>query len=289
MTTDVRAWLKANADQWPGEDIPARGKLSDEWMQRYRDGTAADAPPPDDGSEYDESSAVSAADFPPDEPVRPRAERAPRPVAQVKGKSRGGLSGLLSGARGNAKPGGKAGGGRKRPRVSLDRLVERMWGQVAWAAGNVPPMQKMLYAQAPFAGMVLEDVIRDTPADRLLQPVARNYQKFVALDGLLGPPLSVMMIMANAPAPGEEPNMACKMGFIGLRMSLMSMAETVGDRLDEVMERAADNRARASQIDEFIEFLFSMSPQDGQGQDAASMEDEAIRRASAMYANGQAQ
>lgn len=289
-TTDVREWLR----QHHPDKATDRGRISGEGMALYTEAH----PPLDD--DYD--AGVTAADFPPDEPEKPASETKPRRVRTTRPRARSKLTAWLTGEQD-----GKEGKSRKRfPRVKLDKLVERAWSQLAEAA-PVLPLEKMLYAQAPFAGLVLEDTLKGTVVDKVLQPVARAEEKAEAIGGLLGPPMFIMGVMATAPPPCQacdgagglpvngEPGLmqacpACRgsgsqpasmqhramMG--GLKMSLMAMSETMGGRLEEVQQRAAVNKERARKIDRFIEWLFDMPA----GEAPSEMEDEAIRRAQEM-------
>lgn len=313
-TTDVREWLKANHP----EAVSERGRLSAAGKQLYadahpgadyRDGVGPDdftqaGDPPDDPADY------PPADPPADRPAggargaeQPSAESKPRRVRSTRRKPRSRIGAWLTGEQ---KP--KTGGAAKKrlPRVPLDRMIERVWSQLAEAA-PAPPLEKMLYAQAPFAGMVIEDALAGTVVDRMLQPIARAEDKAIALGGLIGPPLFIVGVMATAPEPCEKcegrggipvpgdvngalavcqacrgggtepPSFEHKAALGGLRLSLMAMTEAMGDRMDQVMERAAENKERGRQVERFIDWLFEI-PKPGAG----DVEDEAVRRATEM-------
>jgi hypothetical protein len=291
--TDVREWLRR---QHPDQAISERGKIRADWQAEY-DAAHPDGPPEGD------YSGVTEADFPPDDAQERVAESKPRRVRGTRTPAARAGTGWRWGRR-DGKPKAPR---KKLPRVPVDRLIEHFWGQLAWAASPVPPLEKMLYAQAPFAGTVLDDVVRGTIIDGPLQVAARMEEKFQALNGLLGPPVCIMLALANAPAPcqacggrggvlaapngqaepqpvpcpqcegtGAEPASAIYAGAMGgLRFSLMSMTDAIGDGMERVMERAAENKRKARQVDAFIEWLFEM-PRDG------DVEEEAVARVGQM-------
>src|SRR5258708_7843882 len=167
-TTDVREWLR----QHPRDRAPAGGGTPGGGRA-----LSTGAPPPLD-DDYD--AGVTAADFPPDEPEKPASETKPRRVRTTRPRARSKLTAWLTGEQD-----GKEGKSRKRfPRVKLDKLVERAWSQLAEAAPVLPPEQR-LDGQAPFAGLVLEDQLKGTVVDKVLQPVARAEEKAEAIGGPL--------------------------------------------------------------------------------------------------------
>jgi hypothetical protein len=287
-TTDIRAWAKTQ-----GIEVKAKGPVPDDVAARYAEahaggqGAAADYP-----GEEPVTAAVAAAAPPPADPRQ--AERIPKqPKPTAAGRATGGLfARIRGGGKGKARPAGK-----RLPRVSLANLIEDAWGQMAWAAAPMPPMQKLLQAQAPFAGIALEDALAGTVVDRALQPIARAEDKAKAVGGLFFPPMALMLALATAPIPQEiegtdppqymypEPAAQHKAALMTLRWSLMLWSEAGAARLEEYRARADANAERGAQADAFMAWILGY--EDAPGQDperaAASLEDEAVARAQAMF------
>ena len=286
-TTDVREWAKAK-----GIDIGSHGRIPAAVRDQYdaeHPASDADAAYPEPGPEYD--GGVTAADFPPEpEPAEPGhpAEVRPRRVRTTASTR----NRMLARWR-KPKTGKTARPGRKLPRVSIAGLIEDAWSQMAWAAAPLPPMQRLLYAQAPFAGVALEDALRDTMADRVLQPVARAEEKAKAVGGLVMPPVALMAVLATAPQPAEienedgtrvlafpEPTFAHKTALVNLRWSLMLMAEVGQIHLDEYKAKAEAAAARGAMADEFMAWILGVElPPEVPVRE----EEEAVKRAQAMF------
>lgn len=297
-TTDIREWAKGQ-----GISVRTKGPLPDDVRAQY---DAAHADPdalyvlPDGTADGDGQADVATA-APPPPPADPKqAERTPARPPKAPAARPGGLLARIRGAgtgttsaRGRARPAAK-----KFPRVSLANLIEDAWGQFAWAAAPMPPMQRLLQAQAPFAGLALEDALAGTVADRVLQPIARAEDKAKAVGGIMFPPMALMLAMATAPAPVvvegtdppqymfPEPTAQHKAALMTLRWSLMLWSEAGAARLDEYKARAEANAERGAQADRFMAWILGYEDQaPGADADAAavSAEDEAVRRAQEMF------
>src|SRR5262249_21333549 len=113
----------------------------------------------------------------PQEPPGAPAEPERKPVAPPR-KRRG----LLSRQPQDGKPPAK-----RIPRVSVANLISSGWGLAAMALvrnPNAVPIGRVLQMQAPVAGVIVDDMVKGTPVDRLLQPLARageRGEKAVAL------------------------------------------------------------------------------------------------------------
>ena len=296
-TTDVREWAKAK-----GIDIGLHGRIPAAVRRQYDAAHAGTDQEDVDGAEPEQVFAVPAydaydggvteADFPSDEgakeeaghpaEVRPRRVRAPR------------TTGTSIVARFRKPKGGKtARPGRKLLRVSLAGLIEDAWSQLAWAAAPLPPMRRLLYAQAPFAGVALEHALRDTVADRVLQPVARAEEKAKEVGGLIMPPVALMAVLATAPQPTEitnedgtrvlafpEPTFAHKTALVNLRWSLMLMVEVGQLHLEEYKAKAEAAMRRGRQADEYMAWILGVElPEEVPVRE----EEEAVKRAQAMF------
>jgi hypothetical protein len=303
-TTDIREWAKAQGIEGVGGKGPVTAEVRARYAEAHAAGNGAEPAdlgyPGDDGAE-----AVSAAPAPVAPAADPRqAERAPaRPRVAASTRGRG-LIGRLRGPSGGpkAKPAAKA--GKKLPRVSLASLIEDAWSQMAFASSAMPPMQRLLQAQAPFAGLALEDALAGTVVDRALQPVARAEDKAKAVGGVMFPPMALMMVLATAPVPQlvdgtdppqyvfDQPSTQHKAALMTLRWSLMLWSEAGEARLDEYRARAEQNAERGAQADRFMMFILGYEDQapapdgdGGQGAEAAAVnaEDEAVRRAQQLF------
>ena len=290
--TDVRDWARER-----GIDISARGRISDDIKARY---DAEHAPPPepaenpDTGGGDDYDSGVTSADFPPPvlvpepEPEAAGKEVRPRKITGPPGRS------LRDRLTGKTKT-GKAAPKKKIPRVSIAGLIEDAWSQMAWAASPIPPMQRLLYAQAPFAGIALEGALAGTMVDRALQPIARAEDKAKAVGGLVMPPVALMAVLASAPVPrqldsGEwmlpEPAVQYKGALLTLRWSLMLMAEAGSRHLGEYAAKAEATAERGRQADEFMAWILGRElPPEAAA--PVREEEEAISRAQAMFRGGE--
>lgn len=299
-TTDIREWAKAQ-----GLKVGAKGPPSEEIRTAYAEAHNGAEAYPGDGAEDPAGTAVSAASAPPAAPPDPRqAERAPARPRAAPGprgrwvdRLRGGPS---AGPR--ARPAAKA--GKKLPRVSLASLIEDAWSQMAFASSGIPPMQRLLQAQAPFSALALEDALAGTVIDRALQPVARAEDKAKAIGGVMFPPIALMMVLATAPVPEvvdgtdppqyvfPQPTTQHKAALMTLRWSLMLWSEAGEARLDEYRARAEATSERGAQADRFMMFILGYEDpgaaaggDDGQGAEAAAVnaEDEAVRRAQQLF------
>jgi hypothetical protein len=285
--TDVREWAKTQPDL--ADSIPDRGPLPRAMRARYDEAHATD--PGDDGYPGDPDATQAAP--PPAQATAP-AERKPRTGRQLASKKT-----LRERILGPGK--GKAGKKAKTPRMPIADAVEEIWSDLAWLAAPVPPLQRMLYVQAPYAGVILEDTVRGTIIDPIVQPVVRNLEAIRAIDGLIGPPVFVTGItltggrvqvmnpdgspqMAKAPDGTLQPitdfDARTKLMFIGLRHSLLQMTKVTGAQLEAVQARGEDRIKRGQQIDQLIAWIFGMPERPP---DQSSAEEEAIRRAQDIF------
>jgi hypothetical protein len=286
--SDIRAWARDN-----GHDVPDRGNIpttiralydaahphpngtADTSHPDYPDDdfeTAFIDPPDDDGEAFDESVMAE------EKPRRPKA-----------GNSRRGNSSTNPGKTRFWQRGSKAGAGskaKKRPRVSTEDMLGGAWRLMAKIATPLPPLNRTLRIQAPVAGMLLEDVVKDTAADTFLQPLARLAGQGKVVSALLGPPVIVTALMMHVQQraqmqPPQEPNpfFICA-GTEALRSSLMTWAELTEGKILIAAKREADMEARFGQsVDELIAFLLSPPAATAE---AVAAEEEAIRRAQGL-------
>lgn len=279
-TTDVRQWARENGYAI-GDRGAVPGDVREAYDQAHRgpviDGAAhgvlgapgdEDFPGPDDpdpGELIGQGADVTAAPAPPPPPAPPApagdgpapGEKAPRKVGRSRGRGRSRFPKWF-GAR-------KTRRGRGRgsiPRASLGDFAEETWMDLAWLAAPIPPLAMMLELQAPYAGVVLDDQVSGTVIDDLLQPVARYSGAFRALNGLMGPPVSVLLICLEGRRDEEtgEFDGRTKMMFGMLRYSLAQML-----RVSEVSQSAIEERAtaiaeRGKVVDGIVNRLFGLVP-----------------------------
>lgn len=281
MATDqqIREWLTGQ-----GETTTARGRVSNAHREAYAaahpgeeetpvttadtEGSTAGAPelePPADKS----SRPDMTENTPRTTPARPRA-RAAAPAGSAAVSSAAARARSIWGkARDAGKPKGK---GKARPWVSTSTVIEHFWSQAAWAARPLPPVAKILAAQAPMSGMMLEDAAKDTFIDRvILQPAARAEARLQAANAMLGPPLWTFAIATQGgakmdPASGQ-PMIDATGQFVwddrtrfmigGLRFSLMSWLKVGAKRAEEIMEAAAELNDLGDQADQLIAWILA--------------------------------
>jgi hypothetical protein len=243
----VRAVLREH-----GHDVPDRGRISMDLLDIY-EGIVNTPDGGDPGGEYDEG--ISAADFPPDDPEpEPVAERRPRRVRQSRPPLADRLRGISSPRKG--KTGARK---RKHPRVPVDRLVERGWELLARLGMQVsPPIGRVLDMQAPVAGLILEDVIRDTVADRALQPIARAEEKAEKVIALVAPPVIVGALAAAQGLPEDQRLMRQAFLVPMLRESLVIWVKIAGDKIEERATRELEMGPINEQVDKLMASIFAM-------------------------------
>jgi hypothetical protein len=184
---EIRAWAAQN-----GHDVPIRGNLPKGLREEYEafhgdPGAAGDAPDYDGGVTDDDFVQATLPADPEDPPMGPESQ--PRRVRASKAAKGTGLRERMWGSKVNPGPKKKA---KKKPRVPVDRLIGRGWELLARFVAPVDlPVARVLEIQAPVAGVLLEDVVKDTLIDSVLQPLARLEQGSEILFALAGPPVAV--------------------------------------------------------------------------------------------------
>jgi hypothetical protein len=279
--------------------VPERGKLGKEHVAAYEriiadDGdysggvTASDFPEDDDGEDDDGGHGPDMAEQKPRGAARPAAERA-RNLWR----------------RGGAKPKARPRRPRKRaishPRVPTAPVIERVWAELAFMARSIPPLQRVLSAQAPMAGVILEDAARETFIERPLQAAARMEDKLEAANAMIGPPFWTAMVMFFGSfdreplvvdgrqvvnedgqpvlkpvfGPDGQPlwNDATRVMLGGLRFSLMSWIKIGQRNAAEIIERTAELDELGREADDLIAWIFN--PQHNPRQSMGDMAREA--------------
>lgn len=169
--------------------------------------------------------------------------------------------------------------GKPRKRVSIENIVTAGWGLGAMALAQSPralPMARVLDMQAPVAGIVVEDIAKNTLIDRILQPLARGGESAEKAMGLLGPPIIVGIMTAR---PELYPVLRGP-----LKLSMMTWMEISGPAMEKAQKRAEDWSERFGHVDldAMIDGLFAdvPAPAGSTWAEAASeQEEENIRKA----------
>lgn len=174
---------------------------------------------------------------------------------------------------------------RKPPRVSTENLLGAVWRGGAKLLTPLPPLQRTLRMQAPVAGMLLDDVVKDTFIDPVLQPLARIAAQGKQVQALVGPPFFVTAIMAHmaqraALDPPQNPHpVFMAIATEGLRTSLMAWMDVAGPMFEIALKREQEFEEKYGQnVDAMMAFIFSepVNPDDAE---AVLAEEDAIRRA----------
>lgn len=146
--------------------------------------------------------------------------------------------------------------GRKaaKPRVGIDKLISMGWRFLAQMAQPISlPVARVLDMQAPVAGAILEDTVKGTIIDRLLQPLARAEAGGETVFALLGPPLLVGAITA-------KPEMFPVLRPV-LRESLMLWVQIAGPKIKEQMAKEEKFKEEyGTEIDDMINLFFAPPP-----------------------------
>jgi hypothetical protein len=267
----IRQWLNDN-----GRPQSEHGRISkddrDFYDKAHGDGQQ-DADSPADfepGSDAGVSDADFGDDTEPETPMReeaqPRSGRRARTPRQARAKA--GIRNLLTDKN---KP--KSGRARKAPpRVSLEKFVTRSWTMLGRMSASVSqPLGNCLQAQAPMAGVILEDIARNTVADRFLQPVARAEDRLDKVFALVAPPVLVLGIdMSNGLPPAEA---AARQAILVpmLRESLRVSLEVTEAYAEQITERLAQNLKYDEQVDKLIAAIFGQVQAEAEEPEPATM------------------
>ena len=258
---DIRAVLREH-----GVEVTKRGKLGDKHYAEYeritrRQQAPADDPEPWDGPDdgTDITRAVLPAAAVPgdaedqDDGTRPQdqpQERRPRRVRKTSPS-------LVDRLRG-AKP--KSGPGKRKtalPRMSTARLISRGWSTMGRLAAPVSgSVSRTFQLQAPVAGLILDDTVKDTFLDPALQVAARAQEKGEKVFGLAGPPL---IVAAIEKAQGlEEPQRSLRLAILVpmLEEALTVWVKIAGDKMEEAAAEVQADEATRAEVQRLIMLIF---------------------------------
>src|SRR5271166_4357639 len=262
MATDAekRAWLRDNTT----EDVPTRGRLRPElltiWERAHPDADAPDDPDWDiDGGD---GETIALDEREPDVPMTP--ERKPRTQKAARAETRAKTSfadRLLNAGKPKTTPAGKRPVKKAPPRMSVEKFTSRMYSNLGRMVAPLSrPMSNCLQAQAAFAGVVLEDMVRGTVVDRVMQPMARAEDKLDKGFALFVPPLAVLAIEHSMTLPADQ--MMIRQAFIMpvLRESLRVGLEVSEAMADQLQARVRENARMDAEVDKLIRLIFDQEP-----------------------------
>lgn len=270
----VREWARAT-----GRKVGDRGRISPTLRTEYLDTLeqmhrGPDAPPVNVTAAAPTSPPGAAAATPPRgperPPERPRAaaqERRPQRVAPPRG-------GTLARARAWFNGAAPDGSGKTTPkpaparaRTSLTGLITRGWTRLATAYEhiNVPVARTMAW-QAPYVGVVTDDVLAGTPADKFLQPIARAETALTGIGAMIAMPFLVGAITSERNDPETHGLAAAarqQMLHMALTECIDSQLEMFKERPDlaaKITRTAEEQSKRGREIDAIMGMIFAAIP-----------------------------
>lgn len=251
-TTDavVRAWAKDS-----GVDVPARGQVPKGVREQY---DAANPPTDNPGLSVDEPS--SGHGYSDTEPMPTRPVGHPDEVAPVRAPEPPRASSRFAFRRSKAPV--VKGPKSAHKRVSLESWCEGAWNVLGNLVGSqgLVPTGRVLKLQAPIAGAILEDSLKGTVVDRLVQPLARSGEAAKEVGALLGVPILITVMTVK---PETAPHLENT-----LRGSLREWAMIAGPRIkakekreEKVLEQLGiDAEGLDAMVDGWIAALFAPLP-----------------------------
>lgn len=185
-------------------------------------------------------NTINTSDQP---PIPETAPKIPTPIAA---KAR-----ELAGRLRNKRPVKKATSRAPKPRIAVDKLISTGWQLLAQLTAPInTPVAKVIDMQAPVAGMILEDAVKNTAIDRILQPLARAGDGGQVAFALMGPPLIVAAIT-------QRPQAIIVLRPV-LRASLMTWIEIAGPHLEAVQKKEAEFQEKyGQQVDAMIDYFLA--------------------------------
>jgi hypothetical protein len=232
--TNIREWARSK-----GMDLNDRGPIPKDVREAYQareNDEAATAFPADDRE--------PGPDTPPSEGVV--KERAPKVERSDLGSR---ARAVVKGARTRKASSGAKSKRATGPRASVEAILTGVYGAFAGGVGRInPAVGYIMGVQAPVAGMLLEDSVKGTAVDRLLQPFAKNADRVKVGRALFGPPVLVAFMQANPD----------KAAFVMplLRKMLADYIDLAGPKIVEIQQREAVFEEKyGAEIDKILETL----------------------------------
>ena len=272
--SDIRAWAKQTG--WmdtKGRPVSDRGAVGQALRDEYSAAHNGLHPVPDYPDGMDDTDFLTAeADDPdmteaPPRPVRPKASSPTTP---------GTLAGRLRRGTRRGKPNAKRG---KHPRVSTAELIGSAWRIAAKVAQPLPPMYRTLRLQSVIAGPLIDDAVKGTIADTVLQPLARLGKAGETAAALIAPNVAIGAMAWHLAQTGGQPNpiilQTCQEM---LRHGLMAMMHVGGEAFAQQLAREREDEERyGGDVDMIMAWILA-EPAD------PATEEENIARMAARFA-----
>lgn len=197
---EIRAWANENGwDLKPAGRIPAAARSA--WATANAGGLdrGPAEPPSSNGHDHGGPITFTIPDYPPLDEAESDAEPIDAPVRPPQPPPRrSAAEQLRERFRRRPAPARPA----RRRRVTLENLGGLAWAGAAqlaarFAEGRFAPVAICMSFQAPVVGLVAEDALKNTPADRVLQVPARLIEAGSDAGALLGPPALVALVCAR--------------------------------------------------------------------------------------------
>jgi hypothetical protein len=134
-----------------------------------------------------------------------------------------------------------AGAPPSKRRVSTSGVWSDAVGGVAALAGNAGyvPLGRAMVWSSPVAGEIIEDATKGTPVDRIIQPIARNGEKWQDLFDLLGLWAAVGVAQANPAQANQALNFARKR-FVSLLPRIAANIKKQREKEREAVEAVTE-------------------------------------------------
>jgi hypothetical protein len=262
---EIREWAKATGR---GDRAGERGDVPADLRAEYdAEAEAIGAGPPIEAIPSEPAAPAKprrGADKPPAASKGARAEKTPAAPVQGRGGSLGKLKGWFSGT--TAGPDGKPKPKSSRPRTPLNRLATGAWRRVASIAEHVNvPVARTMAWQAPFIGVVADDLIDGTPIDKILQPLARAEEGLAGAASIIAMPILVGMITSPRNNP-EEFGLAAA---VRQQLYHQLLAECIDAQLElfgnpefaqRIRRTESEQSARSGDIDRIMGMIFADIP-----------------------------
>ena len=256
---EIRDWARST-----GRKVGERGRVSPSLRDEYEQLRAGMHAGPTDGALA--GAPPEGAEKPPERP-RPAAPetrpgRVPKGRKSGLGRLREWFNGASTDAKGKTTPKAKP----DRPRTSLSRFLGNRWDDLADFAEHVNvPVARTMSWQAPYVGIVADDVIEGTPVDKLLQPIARAERKVTGAGAMIATPIIVGLISSDQYDPGIHGARAAAAQQVlhkALAKCIAAQLEMFGspDFAAKVRKSAGERTQRKGEIDEIIGMIFAPIP-----------------------------
>lgn len=255
---EVRAWARETGWAAPdGRPVSVKGAVGQAARDAYSaahngGGSGPDYPDGMTGDDFD----LAQADEPDDD-----GYLAETPPARVRPKASSRTTPQTLSSRFRR---GKGSGARKakQPRVSTADLIGSAWRIGAKLAQPLPPLYRVVRLQSVIAGPLLDDAVKGTAADTVLQPLARLSRVSETASALLLPDLAIGAAtyhQMQAAKAGQDPSpvvmQACEEM---LRHGLIAMMRVGGDAFAAQLAKDRDDEQRyGGDVDAIMAFIMA--------------------------------